>query len=162
MRYKFTAILMALICLILSCNTAYARDGVDEETPLDVQIAANKYGEQYDICPELLEAIMYYESRYTVDAENGPCKGIMQINAAYYTDRMKKFGITDYWDLENNILLATDYLAELFKEYEDVGIVLGVYHGESNAVSRGKEGNLSNYVKKIIDKASELERIHGK
>ena len=157
MRYKILAI-MALICLILTCNTAYARDGVDEETPLDVQIAANKY----DICPELLEAIMYYESRYTVDAENGPCKGIMQINAAYYTDRMHKFGITDYWNLENNILLATDYLAELFKEYEDVGIVLGVYHGESNAVSRGKEGNLSNYVKKIIDKASELERIHGK
>lgn len=114
MRYKILVI-MASICLILPCNTAYARDGVDEETPLDVQIAANKYGEQYDICPELLEAIMYYESRYTVDAENGPCKGVMQINAAYYTDRMEKFGITDYWDLDNNILLATDYLAELFK-----------------------------------------------
>ncbi len=55
-----------------------------------------------------------------------------------------------------------DYLQELFNQYEDVGIVIGIYHGESDAVEKGKAGNLSSYTKKILKRSQELERAHGK
>lgn len=155
---------VALFCAAAMCFgiSVQAQTNVDEETPLEVQIACNKYGAQYDICPELLEAICYRESRYTPDISNGTCKGIMQINEPYHTERMERLGVTDIFDLEGNIHVGADYLAELFKTYEDVGVVLSVYHGESNAVEKAKSGNLSSYVRKILEKAEYLERLHGK
>lgn len=156
-------ITIALVCaaVMFLSIPVQAQTNVDEETPLEVQIACNKYGAQYDICPELLEAICYHESRYLPDVYNGTCKGIMQINEPYHLDRMERLGVTDIYDLESNILLGTDYLAELFALYKDVGVVLSVYHGESKAVERASEGKLSKYVKRILSKAEELERLHG-
>lgn len=160
---KLTVVL-ALVCALfwLSGYSVKAQTNVDEETPLEVQIAANKYGTQYDVCPELIEAICYFESRYTADIENGSCKGIMQINEPVQKERIEKLGVTDIYDLEGNILVGTDLLAELFAQYDDAGIVLGLYHGEKTAVIRGKSGNYSGYTKKILEKSAELERLHGK
>ena len=155
---------VALVCaaVMLFNLPVMAQTNVDEETPLEVQIACNKYGEQYDICPELIEAICYNESRYIPDISYGTCRGIMQINEPYHKDRMERLGVSDIYDLEGNILVGTDYLAELFATYNDVGIVLSVYHGEAKAVERAKNGNLSGYVKKILKKSEQLERLHGK
>ena len=50
----------------------------------------------------------------------------------------------------------------MFEQYEDVGVVLGVYHGESDAVRRGQSGKLSSYVTKILKRYEELERLAGK
>ena len=155
---------VALFCAaaMCFCISVQAQTNVDEETPLEVRIACNKYGAEYDICPELLEAICYNESRYLPDVFNGTCRGIMQINEPYHKERMERLGVTDIYDLEGNIHVGADYLAELFAQYEDVGVVLSVYHGESKAVERAKKGNLSKYVKKILAKSEELERLHGK
>ena len=86
----------------------------------------------------------------------------MQINEPYHKERMERLGVTDIFDLEGNIHVGADYLAELFAQYQDVGVVLSVYHGESKAVERANKGNLSKYVKKILAKSEELERLHGK
>lgn len=134
----------------------------DNETPIEVQEACIKWGEYYDICPELIQAICYHESRYVLDVDNGTCKGIMQINEPVHSERMKKLGVTDLYDLDSNIHVGADYLAELFADYPDAGTVLGLYHGEKNAVKKGKTGNYSNYTKGILEKAYELERTHGK
>ena len=134
----------------------------DTEAPVEVQDICNKYGEMYDICPELLQAICYHESRYTYDAVNSSCKGIMQINAPVHKERMAKLGVTDIFDVDSNIHVGADYLAELFADYPDAATVLGLYHGEKNAVAKGKSGNYSKYTKEILEKAYELERLHGK
>lgn len=157
-------ILAALVCAMALLNgiPVKAQTNVDDETPLEVQIACNKYGAQYNVCPELLEAICYHESRYTPDISNGTCRGIMQINEPYHKERMERLGVTDIYDLEGNILVGADYLAELFAEYNDVGIVMGLYHGEKNAIEKGKSGNLSNYTKEILELSEHLERLHGK
>jgi hypothetical protein len=58
--------------------------------------------------------------------------------------------------------VAADYLHDLFEEHEDAATVLMLYHGEKNAVSKGKSGNVSSYAKGILERSEELERFHGK
>lgn len=156
--YALRAVLFALsMCMLPTTLPAQ-----DDQIPAEVKTICEKYGTEYDICPELLEAICWNESRFTAKAENGPCKGIMQINVNAHQARMEKLGVSDIWDIDNNIHVGADYLAELFGSYEDVGAVLGSYHGERNAVSKAKKGQLSGYTKRILKKSAEYERAHGK
>lgn len=134
----------------------------DDIVPIDVRIACDVWGEKYNICPELLEAIAYHESRFTQYAKNETCVGIMQVNTAAHGDRLKKLEVSDIYDIDCNVMVAADYLAELFAENEDVSVVLGLYHGEKNAKRRAESGNLSSYVRAILEKSEELERLHGK
>ena len=155
--------LILIAALLFPSITAQARSYVDEETPIEVQIACNKYGEQYNICPELLTAICWQESRYreSVVDGSGSCVGLMQIQARSHKARMKRLGVNDLTDIDSNIMVGADYLAELFEDYEDVGVVLTIYHGEKN-VDRAKRGELSNYVTQILENSERLERLHGK
>lgn len=131
----------------------------DEDIPKDVQDAAEKYGKVYDLSPEMLEAIAFYESSYrtNVDSPNGKYKGLMQIGGCHQ-DRMKKLGVTDLYNADQNMHVAADYLAELFEESDNVVIALMRYNGDSS----WKSGNISNYAKKVINKTIELEIKHGK
>lgn len=161
MRNRIEALLLAIVLVFVPCIRSDAQDDI-LDIPVEVQQACEKYGELYGICPELLETMAYYESRYIPTVENGSCKGLLQINTKWHKDRMKKLGVTDIYDIDSNVLVAADYLAELFDQYEDIGIVLGVYHGEKDAVKRAKNNNLSSYTTLIIDKSAELERAHQK
>lgn len=138
-----------------------------EETtgiPEEIYQNANIIGNEFNICPELLMALAERESCFQADAENGACKGLMQVNAKTHSQRFEDAGwnSSDWSDSYKNMYVAASYLADLFDKYEDVGIVLGVYHGESNAVEKGKSGNLSSYTIKILKRSEELERLSGK
>lgn len=152
-------ILITLVIFLLTPMTAEARSYVDDETPIEIQIAANKWGCEYNICPELIIAICYQESRFDEKAVNpdGTCYGVMQIQTKSHTDRMKRLGVTDLTDVDQCVHVGTDYLAELFERYEDVAIVLGTYHGESKA-----EEEISTYTSDILTNSERLERLHGK
>lgn len=155
--------LLTALVLVTSSNVMpETNTQFDTEAPIEVQEACMKWGGVYDICPELLQAICWNESRYETDLENGTCVGIMQINEPVHTARIEKLGVTDIYDLDENIHIGADLLAELFASYPDAGTVLGLYHGEKNAVSKGKTGNYSTYTKTILEKSYELERVHGK
>ena len=139
----------------------------DDGIPLNVRIYCEVVGSQYDICPEILEAIAYHESRYEVDAVNGNYKGIMQVNVVIHKDRLQKFGYTVSDMTSNayaNIQVATDYLAELYETYgDDNPIVLSVYSGNWKAVSDYKEnGWLCPYVEDVLTRSANFERVHGK
>ena len=128
----------------------------------DAQEACVKYGEEYGICPELLMAIIERESAGQADAENGGCKGLMQISDRWHTDRMERLGVTDIYDVDSNIHVGADYLAELFEKYGEVTTVLMVYHGERNAVEKSENGEISKYADWILTRSAELERWNGK
>ena len=132
--------------------------------PSEIASYAEIIGHEFNICPELLEAMAFYESSYDPEVTNGNCKGLMQVNPSIHRLRFEEAGWTtaDWDNAYKNMYVAADYLAELFEEYEDVGIVLGIYHGESNAVEKGKTGNLSGYTRKILQRSEELERSHSK
>lgn len=152
-----TALVLVSTSALPGSNTTY-----DDEAPIEVQQACIKWGGEYDICPELLQAICWHESRYTEDIKSGTCVGIMQINEPVHVARIDKLGVTDICDIDENIHVGADLLAELFENYPDAGTVLGLYHGEKDAVKKGRTGNYSSYTKAILEKSYELERIHGK
>lgn len=134
--------------------------GIPEEIYQDAEII----GHEFNICPELLMALAERESRCLPEVENGPCKGLMQVNAKLHTQRFEEAGWSEseWTDPYKNMYVAADYLSDLFEDYEDVGIVLGVYHGESNAIPKAQKGQLSSYVTGILERSAELERLHGK
>lgn len=150
----FLPIIMAL-SITFTSTAQPAGSFISEEA----QESCVKYGEEYGICPELLMAIIERESAGKVEAENGGCKGLMQIADRWHKDRMERLEVTDIYDVDGNIHVGADYLAELFEEYEDVGIVLMVYHGEKNAANKEK---LSSYAEEILTRSAELERMNGK
>lgn len=137
----------------------------EEEEYLSEEIVSytEEIGELYDICPEFIQAVIERESSGDTEAQNGTCIGLMQINKKYHVDRMDRLGVTDLYDEYSNILVGTDYLAELFEKYEDPYLVLMVYNmGARKAISRYEEGKYSKYAVSICDRSAELERLHGK
>lgn len=154
---KSKAIIALLIALSLPID-AQAKT-FEVEPSAEVIRSAEKWGEEYDICPELILAICYNESRYTANAVNKEtgCYGVMQIQKKSHKDRMKRLKVNDLNNIDQNIHVGADYLAELFEEYEDVSVVLGKYHGEPQA-----ETKVSKYTKKVLKHSAQMERDNGK
>lgn len=74
-------------------------------------------------------------------------------------------GWTDLRDPYENILVGVDFLEELFWKYEDPAAVLMYYnagHSERYGIGAWQNGDLSQYADQILERAAELERIHGK
>lgn len=140
-----------ILTMIVSLNVS------DTYLSQDIQDSCYAYGEEYNICPELLMAIIEHESSGDQYASNKGCKGLMQISTKWHKDRMERLGVTDIYDIDGNIHVGADYLAELFEKYEDVSIVLAVYHGEKNATTKT---SMSGYTKSILERTEELERRH--
>lgn len=129
------------------------------DVPEPVVMAAEYWGEKYCIAPEFLEAIAFYESSYNRYAENGDCIGLMQVNLSLHKDRADRLGATDIYSITDNMAIATDYLAELFEEYEDPATVLHLYNGDSHA---NQEEYFSDYADNILELSAALERKAGK
>lgn len=133
-------------------------EDTQNETVIEI---TEKVAERYAICPELLQAVVFYESSNRMSARNGKCVGYMQVSTRYHSSRAEKLGVSLH-DGYGNILTGTDYLMELVEKYDDVATALMVYHGESNATEKAERGELSGYAKKILDLSEKLERLHGK
>ena len=160
---KKILLMLCVVVLLINFNmTAYSEEPEDTCISETAQQACIEYGEQYGICPELLMAIIETESRGQADVIGGDCVGLMQINPKWHKDRMKRLGVTDLFDERSNILVGTDLLAELFEEYSEAAIVLGLYHGEKNAIKKAESGKMSSYAEGILERSTELERLHGK
>ena len=139
----------------------------DPDIPDDVEMLALTYGAEFNICPEFLEAIAFYESTYGTNIENGSCIGLMQVNLSCeeQQERMALCGYTDADMYKNgpSMHVAADYLEDLFKEYEDPAEVLMRYNGDRSGLKKYKKsGKISDYSNKILTLAEELEVKHGK
>ena len=137
----------------------------DPDIPVDIQDAAWKYGEQYNICPEFLIAVAKRESEFNPEAVNGSCVGLMQVSLRWHTDRMERCHVTEeeMRTVDGSMHVAADYLAELFEEYEDAALVLMIYNGDSDASSFAQgDCDMSDYASDILTYSRELEEKHGK
>lgn len=122
--------------------------------------ACVEYGKSYGIQPEFLMSIIETESAGKPYVSNGQCKGLMQVSERYHANRMAKLGVTNLYDERGNILVATDYLRELFEEYGEASYVLDVYNGNSKARYNYENGILSDYARKVLERSHELEDLH--
>ena len=156
-------LVITLSVFIFMSQSVMANEEIDPtHISVEAQVSCYEYGEMYDICPELLMAMIEAESSGNPKAENGDCKGLMQISERWHTGRMAEIGADDIWSETDNIHIGANYLHELFSRYEDVALVLMVYNGESDAAEKAENGYISDYVRKILDRSAELERWKGK
>ena len=138
----------------------------DDGIPKEIKELCDEIGKDFNICPELLEAMAYNESRFIPTVTNKKCYGLLQINVKIHADRIEKYDWTaeDMFDPEKNITIAADYLAELYDTYgDDNPIVLSIYSGNWKAVENYKEsGQLTPYVNSVLTRSANYEKLHGK
>lgn len=137
----------------------------DPEIPDEIEAAAEAAGETYGFEPEFLEAIAFYESTYNTQAVNGGCYGLMQVATHWHWDRMERLGVTEsqIWEAGPNMMVAADYLRELFGQHSDIYWVLMTYNGDSNADAylKGKAAP-SEYALLVEELTFELRNRHGR
>lgn len=158
-----TKYLCALVLAIIAMfpGTVQAKEKV--EVPEEVIAISEELGGRYNICPELIQAICWQESRFQADAENGGCVGIMQVYEKWHRDRMERLGVTNLYDMRQNMAVAADYLSELFKRHCAVEYVLDAYNGGGAMAERNyKNGIVSKYAESVLDLSEELESAHEK
>ena len=146
---------------------AAASNQLDDGIPKEIRQYCEEIGDNYGICPELLEAIAWHESRFIPTVTNKNCYGLMQINVKIHKDRIEKLNYTseDMLTSKPNIEVAADYLSELYEDYGDENpIVLSLYSGAGwDAVEKYKEyGFITDYVNDILTRSAKYERLHGK
>lgn len=160
MQRKIILLLLALITTVGSGMTAHANP---IDVPPEVVEISEELGAQYDICPELIQAICFKESSLQPDAESDGHIGIMQVSTKWHKDRMDKLGVSDLFEPMQNMLVGTDYLAELIAQYEDVSVALMIYNGDSSAEDfLNGSADVSAYADEILAISAELERKNGK
>lgn len=125
-----------------------------------------EYGVRANICPELLESIAFYESRFIKDVSNENCVGIMQIDIKIHSDRIRSFGyeVDDMYDPEKNIEIACDILSDLYEEYGDNNYLVILRYGgrKKEILNYKKTGQISEYASKILWLSEKYERFHNK
>lgn len=156
-KVKYAVALVLAIAFSINVD-AY---GSAKEPSLKIIDMTEEIGDMYCICPELLQAIIFYESSYNNSCRTGSCVGYMQVSEKYHKERAKSLGVSLYSEY-GNILTGTDYLMELFSRYGDLELALMKYNGDSRAEALSKAGKKSEYVEKVLTLSEQLERAHGK
>lgn len=160
MRY-FKLVIAVLIAV--SALPVGARGADDTYIPPEYVQYCEEVGEEFSISPEFLESFIEAESSGDYRATNGKCKGLMQIYEAIHREDMKALGITDIYDPRSNIRLGAYIIVNLFEQYgDDTAKIVMMYNGTSNAKQRAADWNFTDYANKVMDRARELEIIHGK
>ena len=157
-------LMILAVAITALMTTPIATSAESQETYISEEIQAYcvEVGEEYGVCPELLMAMIETESSGNTNSVNGDCKGLIQVSQKWHYDRMERLGVSDLYDPYGNILVATDYLVELFEKHGDLPLVLMIYNGDSKAYEHYENGTLSVYAEKIINRSYELEEVHGK
>lgn len=123
------------------------------DIPQEISEVCEKYGEEYGICPEIGEALVWRETRCK-NIDNGSCKGYAQINTNVHKSRMKRLGVNDIHNMDGNIHIAFDYLSELYQKNGDIAKALDEYNGNGR-------GGKSKYAKQILVVARCLDLTGG-
>jgi hypothetical protein len=136
--------ILLIIPFLLFVSLPVKADDGDTWIPQSQIDLCESLGEEYGICPELLEAIIENESSGKMEATNGSCYGICQINGAVWG-----YG---YDTEEKQIRKACEMLIGFVCEVDEA---LARYQGQRNPKYEG-------YVEKVLTRSHELEVIHGK
>ena len=131
------------------------------KVPEYIGILCERYGNEYRIAPELLEAMIFIESSFQKDVidSSGTCKGLMQVKSSAHRNRMGRLGVSDIFEPAGNIATGTDYLSELLGIYEDTAMALMAYNGDPRAE---QPGYVSEYARKVLKISQALERAKYK
>lgn len=158
MKKKIMAFVLVLSMLMPTKVFAEEVDSNKTITTEELKTITEEVGQIYNIDPELLQAICETESHQKIYAENDTCKGLMQVSVKWHKNRMEKLGVTDIYDPYGNILVAADFLSDLYKENPDTYYVLMRYNMEIKTANElYAKGEITKYAKKIVKRTEELK-----
>lgn len=141
MRIKKMMIAIAGIMIVLGLNAiataidnpeVYTKDLPDPVpvSQLETNNHIDKMAKRYGLNPDIVKALIEEESGWLSSAEgdNGESVGLMQIQERWNKDRMKRLGVTDLYDPQQNITVGCDILSELLNKYGNYKDALSVYN----------------------------------
>lgn len=135
-------LIAALIVLMTTMSLQVSAGERDTWIPDSQIYLCEYYGALYGIQPELLEAIIERESSGQMNARNGSCYGICQINGAVWG-----YGYTsEASQIEKCCQMLVGFDCE-------VDEALARYNGQSHP-------HYSGYVEKVLTRSHELEILH--
>ena len=96
-------------------------------TQLDAEDYIDKTAKRYGLEPQIVKALIEEESEWVASAEgdNGQSIGLMQIQPRWHKERMKRLGITNLYDPEQNVTVGCDILSELLNKYGNYDTEMG-------------------------------------
>lgn len=108
----------------------------------------DKMAKRYGLNPDIIKALIEEESGWLSSAEgdDGESIGLMQIQERWHKKRMKRLGVTNLYDSEQNITVGCDILSELLNKYGNYKDALSVYN--SGNVHDGKQ-----YAERVLKNA---------
>lgn len=137
--------------MILVSTSFIKAEAIEEvDLPEEVQWMCIEAGEEFDICPTMLMAIVWQESRGLLD-------NATQITyEGWFQEGFEYTGNPDKHDKLNSIRICAYYLRKWADEYNDINISLTGWHlGIENSLARDGRSNYATYV---IKKSREYER----
>jgi soluble lytic murein transglycosylase-like protein len=121
-------------------------------SPLLLERSVQNAATAYNVAPNLIHAVIQQESGgYPCAVSEKGAMGLMQLMPATAT----QYGASEPFDVEQNVLAGTRFLAELMQRYSgDLNRVLGAYNAGPGAVDRAggipEIPETVNYVRSIL------------
>ena len=163
MRNRMAGIIIAVL-ILCGCVALVARaEGSDQKEDWIEYIEWTCVEKQ--ISPELVEAVIERESGWDPTAINGDCVGLMQVDQIIHWRRAQELNCLDLMDPYDNIRVGVSILEDLAERYEDPAAALMFYnagYSDKLGIRAYENGVISSYVSEILERAAELERLHGK
>lgn len=139
--FKQIAALTVGIVIVLGLNAiataidnpeVYTKDLPDPVpvTELETNNHIEKTAKRYGLNPNIIKALIEEESGWCESAEgdDGNSIGLMQIQERWHKERMKRLGVTNLYDSEQNVTVGCDILSELLNKYGNYKDALSVYN----------------------------------
>ena len=163
MRNRMVGLVVAVL-ILCGCVALVARaEGNDQKEDWIEYIGEICKDKQ--ISPELVEAVIEQESGWNPDAQNGECVGLMQVDQIIHWRRAQELNCLDLMDPYDNIRVGVSILEDLTERYEDPAAALMFYnagYSDKLGIRAYENGVISSYASEILERAAELERLHGK
>ena len=113
----------------------------DKERRIDeCKIYSRQIGEEFDLDPNLILAVVEVESHYDSYICGNGTIGLMQVIPSCHKLTMNEYGysVEDLYDPYKNMRVGAKYLSTLVHKYEDISFALVCYNkGEGGALSLG-------------------------
>lgn len=116
---------------------------------LETNSHIDKMAKRYGLNPQIIKALIEEESGWLASAEgdNGKSIGLMQIQERWHKDRMKRLGVTDLYNPEQNITVGCDILSELLNKYGNYTDALSAYNSGNTKDGRAYAERILNAAK---------------